>query len=60
MKINYNLVHFEFHWSWIKDKTLTHIGDSEQGVLIIGDEDGEPIKIYAYELISNEEDNKEE
>jgi len=58
-KIHYEWIHFNFDWSWVKDKRLNHKGNSEVGILIIEDQWGDPIKVYAYTLVEDEEDNKE-
>lgn len=54
-KINYNVIPFYFDWYWIRDKQILHRGDDEYGMLTIVDEDGIPIKMYGYELISKDE-----
>ena len=55
-RIDYNYAHFEFEWSWIKDKELIMKGDEYAGMLIILDQKGRAVGMYGYELITNEED----
>lgn len=55
-KLNYNVIPFYFDWNWIRNKQIIHRGTDEYGMLIIVDEDGIPIKMYGYELISNEKE----
>lgn len=50
--IDIDYIHFRFDWSWIKDKQLIHRGNWREGMLIITDEDGTPVKILAYEMVS--------
>lgn len=50
--IDYNYIHIEFNWQWIKDKTILHRGDSERGTIMILDDTGSPIKLIAYEMVS--------
>ena len=49
--IHYNYAYFNFNWTWIRDKQITHRGNKSGGVLAIFDEDGRFIKAYGYELI---------
>jgi hypothetical protein len=51
-KVHYSKVHFAFLWSWIKDKQIRHIGDEEQGMLIIYEEDGRVVGMWGYEAIN--------
>lgn len=54
-KINYNVIPFYFDWYWIRNKQIIHRGTDEYGMLTIVDEDGIPIKMFGYELISKDE-----
>jgi hypothetical protein len=49
--IDYQYVHLNFNWTWIRDKQIILRGDSDSGVLIITDEDGNTIKMYGFERI---------
>jgi len=53
-RIDYNYAHFNFDWSWIKDKELVMKGDQYAGMLIILDDRGRAVGMYAYEMITNE------
>ena len=52
-KIEYNYVTFTFDWNWIKNKQIIHQGNKDYGMLFILDEEGQAIKMYGYELISD-------
>jgi hypothetical protein len=52
-RIDYNYAHFDFEWSWIKDKQIIHKGNQYAGMLIILDSKGRAVGMYAYELISD-------
>lgn len=52
-KLNYNVIPFYFSWNWIRDKQLIHTGNKDYGMLWILNEDGEAVKAYGYELLSN-------
>jgi hypothetical protein len=54
-RIDYNYAHFNFDWTWIKDKELVMKGDQYAGMLIILDDRGRVVGMYAYELISDYE-----
>jgi hypothetical protein len=54
-RIDYNYAHFNFDWTWIKDKELVMKGDQYAGMLIILDDRGRAVGMYAYELISDYE-----
>jgi hypothetical protein len=58
-KINYNVIPFYFDWYWIRDKQIIHRGTDEYGMLTIVDEDGVPVKMFGYELMNNNEDEKQ-
>jgi hypothetical protein len=55
-RIDYGYAHFNFDWSWIKDKELVMKGDQYAGMLIILDDRGRAVGMYAYELISDYEE----
>lgn len=54
MKTHYNYVHFTFPWAWIKDKEIQLEGNHIRGMLYILDKDGRLVKVYGYELVSEE------
>jgi hypothetical protein len=56
-KVHYKYVEFTFYWNWIRNKQIILSKGSNEfsGMLIIADEDGNPIKMYGYELINNVE-----
>lgn len=54
-RIDYNYAHFTFDYTWLRDKQIIHNGDYKGGVLIIVNEDGIPVGMYGYELISEYE-----
>jgi hypothetical protein len=54
-RIDYGYAHFNFDWTWIKDKELVIKGDQYAGMLIILDDRGRAVGMYAYELISDYE-----
>ena len=54
-RIDYGYAHFNFDWTWIKDKEIVLRGNAEAGMLIILDERGRAVGMYAYELISEYE-----
>jgi hypothetical protein len=54
-RIDYGYAHFNFDWTWIKDKELVMKGDQYAGMLIILDDRGRAVGMYAYELISDYE-----
>ena len=41
-------IHFNFDWTWIKDKHILHNGNGYGGALGIVDSDGVVVKLYAY------------
>jgi hypothetical protein len=55
-RIDYGYAHFNFDWTWIKDKELVMKGDQYAGMLIILDDRGRTVGMYAYELISDYEE----
>ena len=54
-RIDYGYAHFTFDWSWIKDKEIVMKGNQYAGMLIILDDRGRAVGMYAYELISKNE-----
>jgi hypothetical protein len=53
-RIDYNYAHFNFDWTWIKDKEIVMKGNEYAGMIIILDKKGRAVGMYAYELITNE------
>ena len=49
--IDYQYVHLNFNWNWIRDKQIILRGDENSGMLIIADEDGNMIKMWGFERI---------
>ena len=49
--IDYQYVHLNFNWTWIRDKQMILRGDGDGGVFIIKDMDGNTIKMYGFERI---------
>jgi hypothetical protein len=49
--IDYQYVHLNFNWTWIRDKQIILRGNEDSGMLIIADEDGNTIKMYGFERI---------
>jgi hypothetical protein len=54
-RIDYGYAHFNFDWNWIKDKEIIHKGNEYGGMIIILDNKGRAVGMYAYELISDYE-----
>ena len=54
-RIDYGYAHFTFDYTWLRDKQIIHKGDYRGGMLLIVDEDGIAVGMYAYELISEHE-----
>ena len=54
-RIDYGYAHFNFDWTWIKDKEIVLKGNEWGGMLIILDDRGRAVGMYAYELISDYE-----
>jgi hypothetical protein len=54
-RIDYNYAHFNFDWTWIRDKEIVLKGNEYAGMIIILDKKGRAVGMYAYELITNEE-----
>jgi hypothetical protein len=55
MWIDYEYVHFEFLWTWIRDKKLYHQGNEDRGMLIITDENDNVVKMLGYEKVDEKE-----
>lgn len=53
-RIHYGYAHFNFDWNWIRDKQIILRGDEYAGMLIILDNRGKAVGMYAYELITKE------
>lgn len=51
-RIDFGYAHFNFDWTWIKDKEIIVKGDQYAGMLIILDSKGRAVGMYGYELIS--------
>lgn len=49
--IDYQYVHLNFNWTWIRDKEIILRGNSDSGMLIIKDSEGNTIKMYGFERI---------
>ena len=54
-RVDYHYVHFNFDWQWIKDKEIVLRGNEEAGMVIILDDRGRAVGMYAYELIDENE-----
>ena len=54
MNLHYGYVHFAFPWRWIRDKQIVLQGNKWKGMLLILDSDDNVIKVYGYELVSEE------
>ena len=57
-RIDYGYAHFNFDWTWIKDKEIVHEGDEFEGILIIFNDKGQRVGFYGYKTI--EADDEEE
>jgi len=49
--IDFQYVHLNFNWTYIRDKQIILKGNSMGGMLIIADSEGNTIKIYGYDRI---------
>ena len=49
--IDYQYVHLNFDWTWIRDKQIILRGNELGGVLIIADSEGNTLKIFGFERI---------
>ena len=54
-RVDYHYVHFNFDQQWIKDKEIVLRGNEEAGMVIILDDRGRAVGMYAYELIDENE-----
>lgn len=54
-RIDYDYANFNFDWNWIKDKKIVLRGNEYAGMLIILNDRGRAVGMYAYELISYDE-----
>lgn len=50
-RIDYQYVHLNFDWTWIKDKQIILRGNKRAGMLIILDDRGRTVGMYGYESI---------
>jgi hypothetical protein len=50
--IDYQYVHLNFDYTWLRDKELILKGDEWAGMLIILDNKGRAVGMYAYEMIT--------
>jgi hypothetical protein len=50
--IDYQYVHLNFNWTWIRDKQIILRGDGNSGMLIIADSEGNMIKMYGFQRIA--------
>lgn len=57
--ISKRYVYFTFNWQWIKDKQIIHRGNQYGGMLSVIDDEGYPVKIYGYELISKDDEEQQ-
>lgn len=58
-RIDYGYAHFEFDWTFIKDKLIIHQGNDKIGMLMIATEEGEVVRMYGYELINDKEEQND-
>jgi hypothetical protein len=49
--IDYQYVHLNFDWTYIKDKQIILKGNELAGMLIITDSEGRTLKVYGFERI---------
>ena len=49
--IDYQYVHLNFNWTYIRDKQIMIRGNEQAGMLIIADSEGKTLRIYGYERI---------
>jgi len=50
-RIDYGYAHFNFDWTWIRDKEIVVEGDEYEGVLMIMNAKGQMVGFYGYQLI---------
>ena len=51
INLYYGYVHFNFNWTWIRDKQIGFQGDMYSGMLLILDSDDNIVKMYGYEMV---------
>ena len=49
--IDYQYVHLNFNWTYIRDKQIMIRGNEQAGMLIIADSEGKTLRMYGYERI---------
>ena len=49
--IDFQYVHLNFNWTYIRYKQIILKGNSMGGMLIIADSEGKTIKVYGYDRI---------
>jgi len=49
--IDYQYVHLNFNWTYIRDKQIILRGNELGGVLIITDSEGKTLRVYGYDRI---------
>ena len=49
--IDYNYVHLNFDYTWLRDKKMILRGNVYAGMLVIIDVDGRTVGMYGYEQI---------
>ena len=57
-RIDYGYAHFNFDWTWIKDKEIVVEGDEYEGVLMIINDKGQMVGFYGYQLITKYEEEQ--
>jgi hypothetical protein len=57
-RIDYHYAHFDFNYVWLRDKQIVVQGNEYIGMLIILDQNGNALKWYGYELISEDDNEK--
>jgi hypothetical protein len=50
-RIDYGYAHFNFDWTWIRDKEIIVDGDELEGVVIIVNSKGHMVGFYGYQMI---------
>ena len=59
-RVDYGYAHFNFNWTWIRDKQIVVKGNEYLGQMIILDVDGETVGWYGYEMISDNYEDEED
>ena len=49
--IDFQYVHLNFNWTYIRDKQIMIRGNEQAGMLIIADSEGKTLRMYGYERI---------